>query len=154
MKKKHNNCGCFTLILLCVIAVIVVSAITKDNSPQAKARFEQSQRREQAYYTARKYIQDKLHAPSTAKWSIPRRDEGAWQIKGKPGRYEASGTVEASNLFGVPLKQTWEVGLIDRGSEWNIYYARLGDQIYVSVDPDEYEQNIEKLKAIVSSGTE
>lgn len=86
-----------------------------------------------AYYTARKFIQNALKAPSTAKFSNPLTDKQTtgYELDGS-GRIKCRGVVEASNSFGVPLRQGWTAHLQqENAKQWRIVYAVLGDQTLI-----------------------
>lgn len=84
-----------------------------------------------AYYSARNAIKNTLKAPSTAKFSNPITDkETTGYAMDNSGRIQCKGIVEASNSFGVPLRQSWSALVQQENSkEWRIVYATLGDDI-------------------------
>ena len=84
-----------------------------------------------AYYSARNAIKNTLKAPSTAKFSNPITDkETTGYFIENSGRIQCKGIVEASNSFGVPLRQSWSAIVQQESSQqWRIVYATLGDDI-------------------------
>ena len=84
-----------------------------------------------AYYSARNAIKNTLKAPSTAKFSNPLTDkETTGYAMDNSGRIQCKGIVEASNSFGVPLRQSWSALVQQEGSQqWRIVYATLGGNI-------------------------
>ncbi|NBQ47449.1 MAG: hypothetical protein EBU33_03215 [Sphingobacteriia bacterium] len=84
-----------------------------------------------AYYSARNAIKNTLKAPSTAKFSNPLTDkETTGYAIDNSGRIQCKGIVDASNSFGVPLRQSWSAIVQQESSQqWRIVYATLGDDI-------------------------
>ena len=102
-----------------------------------------------AYYIGRKFIQNALKAPSTAKFSNPLTDAftTGYTLDG-PGRIKCRGVVEASNSFGVPLRQVWSASVQqENAKEWRIVYAVLGEQTLI----DTRKQNLTKQEIGLSS---
>jgi ParB-like chromosome segregation protein Spo0J len=104
---------------------------------------------ENAYYTARKFIQNALKAPSTAKFSNPLTDKETtgYTLDGT-GRIKCRGVVEASNSFGATLRQGWSAYVQqENAQQWRIVYAVLGDQTLI----DTRKQNPTKQEIGLSS---
>lgn len=147
-EKKKTSClglGCGGIIVVVgiigVMAVISPKSEDKSNesaneagstSEQSKPNCESGAQKsiQDAYYASRRFVQNSLKAPSTAKFSnIITDTETTGASMDGSDRIKCWGIVEAQNEFGVPLKHSWATVVQEEGNQWRVVYARLGDQV-------------------------
>lgn len=86
----------------------------KEQEERAKVRAEQDKKKGQdAYYACRRYVQDGLKSPSSAKFSNPITDKDTGWTLLNPGEFRCFGTVEAVNEFNARLRQRWSVIVLE-----------------------------------------
>jgi hypothetical protein len=150
-KSKTSGCGCLVagIILLGIIGAIV-SQDTKNekpspsgSSPKMEPKKEESKKVEtkpkedygdktSASVMAEHFIQKKLVAPSTAKFSSSWDEDsgaaGAVQIDN--GVWQVWGYVDSQNSFGAMLRAKWEVHILKApyADNWVLKYLRFGDE--------------------------
>lgn len=145
MNDKKRSGGCVMSMVKIVIAGVLLVGIigaivstTKSGPPtpeQVAARSE-SEELKSAYYAGKGYIQKHLKAPSTAKWSsYYDEDSRTGRRNDITNGFYTVGYVDAENSFGAKLRQTWRVDLIHDGDMWRFFYAKLGDQVILNMNP-------------------
>jgi hypothetical protein len=88
---------------------------------------------EDGYYASRRYIQNCLKAPSTAKFSNIQTDANTGWKSEDGDRIRCWGTVDAQNSYGVPLREVWMTVVQPSGSKWDIVYATHGNETLIDI---------------------
>ena len=145
MNDKKRSGGCVMSMVkifiggaILIVIIIAIGSSVKSGPPtpeQVAARSE-SEELKNAYYAGKGYIQKHLKAPSTAKWSnYYDENSGTGRRNDITNGFYTVGYVDAENSFGAKLRQTWRVDMIHDGDMWRFFYAKLGGQVILNMNP-------------------
>jgi len=142
-EKKTSGCLIVLIIFASVLAafflLILIGISSRSgvgSSTKSTANAESSSPRingEDGYYASRRFIQNCLKAPSTAKFSNIQTDPNTGWKPEDGDRIRCWGTVDAKNSFGVPLRQVWTTVVQPSGTKWDIVYATLGSETLIDI---------------------
>lgn len=174
MSKKSGGCGGTIVAAILVIGglSIVASIMNKKDttestpvpspkqvtstavekktvSPEDVQKVKNNKERENAYYSGRKFIENTLKVPSSAKFSNYFGDANTGCSKNDNGRFISWGTVEAQNALGVPLRETWRTEMQAEGDKWRVVYARLGNKTLLDTRKEFVTEEIASTKEFI-----
>jgi len=175
MSKKSGGCGGTIVTVILVIGgfSIFASFMAKNNktepvpetgtpkqvqkpapekktvSPEDAEKIKINKAAQDAYYSGRKFIENTLKVPSSAKFSNFYGDENTGSSKNDNGRYISWGTVEAQNAFGVPLRESWRTEMQAEGDKWRVVYARLGNKTLLDTRKEFVTEEIASTKEFI-----
>lgn len=125
--------GCGGVMLIFIIAG-AISATRSPSLPSAQpptaSQTETSS--DSAYYAARKFVEQNLKAPSTAKFSNLISDPKTGHTAMKAAnRFKAWGWVDSQNSFGAMIRSDW-AAVVQRNpatDRWTLIFLKIGDQV-------------------------
>jgi hypothetical protein len=121
------------LLIGIVLSCLIAGAIASNKTGSVEQT--QSDLELNAWISAKSYVEGKLKAPATAKWSNSIDDKGNLTYGALSNHnYEAWGYVDAQNSFGALLREDWYVALRAEGGKWRVLYSKIGDMEYGDKD--------------------